>query len=451
MRKGGARIIAIIAVFLLLLTAKAAALDTQMEAGEQQRHDETQGEASMGTTPWRSFLEAFPLELHGFLEARGGLRLRDDPHESKTATMEETRLQLHLFKILDGAKFRIKSDFLYDGVVKGTEVDLREASAAFTPFNFMDLKVGRQIVTWGTGDYIFINDLFPKDFNSFFIGRDDEYLKAPSDALKASFYTKVVNFDFVYTPRFDPDRFINGEGLSYFNPQLGRLAGEDAIIEPQKRKEWFDDSEIALRIHRDIKGYGLALYGYHGFWKSPLGFDPQAGQATFPNLSVYGASIRGKIWKGIGNFEMGYNDSRDDRSGKNPFIPNSQLRFLTGYEQELAKDFTAVVQYYLDKTLDYGAYKSTLPQGFQAADEYRHVITLRLTKLLMYQNLKLSLFTFYSPSDQDVYLRPNIHYRINDQFSAEAGANVFFGEKDSTFFGQFRDNTNLYLGLRYSL
>jgi hypothetical protein len=68
----------------------------------------------------------------------------------------------------------------------------------------------------------------------------------------------------------------------------------------------------------------------------------------------------------------------------------------------------------------------------------------------MYQNLKLSLFTFYSPSDQDGYLRPNIHYRINDHWSAEMGANIFFGGKDYTFFGQFEDNTNVYLGIRWS-
>jgi hypothetical protein len=441
----------ILGIFLLLLIENTRVASAQVEEGKEQGGDETQIEPSSDgpSKKWKSFLETLSFELHGFLEARGGLRTQDDPHESKTATLGETRLQLHLFKALGWAKFRIKSDFLYDGVAEGADVDLREANAIFTPFDFMDLKVGRQILTWGTGDYIFINDLFPKDYKSFFIGRDDEYLKAPSDALKASFYTKAVNFDFVYTPRFNPDRFIDGNRLSYFNPQLGRLAGEDAVIYPRKRNEWFEDSEIALRLYRDIKSYGLALYGYNGFWKSPVGFDPQAGKATFPRLSVYGLSARGKVWKGIGNIEMGYYDSRDDRSGKDPFVPNSQFRFLAGYEQELAKDFNMGVQYYLELMLDDGAYKRTLPRGNQAADEYRHVITLRLTKLLMYQNLKLSLFTFYSPSDQDVYVRPNIHYKITDHCSAEAGANIFFGEKDHTFFGQFKDNTNVYLSLRW--
>ncbi len=64
--------------------------------------------------------------------------------------------------------------------------DLREASLVFSPSADTDVKVGRQILTWGTGDLVFINDLFPKDWVSFFIGRDVEYLKAPSDALKVS-------------------------------------------------------------------------------------------------------------------------------------------------------------------------------------------------------------------------------------------------------------------------
>jgi hypothetical protein len=450
-RRFPSRGVVILGFFLLLLIESTRGLSAQVEAEKEQGGDETRIEPSSDGTSkkWKSFLETLLFELHGFLEGRGGLRTQDDPHESKTATLGEARLQLHLFKAVDWAKFRIKSDFLYDGVVEGADVDLREANAILTPFEFMDLKVGRQILTWGTGDYIFINDLFPKDYKSFFIGREDEYLKAPSDALKTSLYTKVLNVDLVYTPRFNPDRFIDGKRLSYFNPQLGRLAGEDAVIYPRKRDEWFEDSEISFRLYRDIESYGLALYGYNGFWKSPMGFDPQAGKATFPRLSVYGLSARGKVWKGIGNIEMGYYDSRDDRSGKDPFVPNNQFRFLAGYEQELAKDFTVGVQYYLEQMLQYGAYNRTLPRGSHAADEYRHVITLRLTKLLMYQNLKLSLFTFYSPSDQDVYVRPNIHYKITDHWSAEVGANIFFGEKDHTFFGQFQNDTNVYLGIRW--
>ena len=100
--------------------------------------------------------------------------------------------------------------------------------------------------------------------------------------------------------------------------------------------------------------------------------------------------------------------------------------------------------------MDYGDYRRNLPAGTRRADKDRHVLTLRLTKLLMSQNLKLSLFTFYSPTDKDAYLRPNINYKLTDHWTVEVGGNVFFGEDRRTFFGQFAANTNVYLGARYS-
>jgi hypothetical protein len=304
-------------------------------------------------------------------------------------------------------------------------------------------------LTWGTGDLIFINDLFPKDWQSFFIGRDTEYLKAPSDAAKVSLFGDWANLDIVYTPQFDPDRFIDGSRLSYWNSNLEQLAGEDAIIHTDKPNRWFKDSELAARLYKNINNYEFALYGYRGYWKSPGGQNVAMSQAIFPDLNVYGASVRGAIGKGIGNLEVGYYESADDLSGKNNLIDNSQMRYLVGYTQEIARDFTAGLQYYVEQMLDYSQYKSNLISG-PARDRGRHLITLRLTKLLMNQNLRCSLFTYYSPSDKDVHIRPNINYKLNDNLALEIGGNIFFGDYLNTFFGQLRNNTNVYAGLRYS-
>ena len=64
---------------------------------------------------------------------------------------------------------------------------LREGYISYYPSSFYEIKAGRQVLTWGTGDLIFINDRFPKDYESFYSGRDMEYLKVPSDAVKISF------------------------------------------------------------------------------------------------------------------------------------------------------------------------------------------------------------------------------------------------------------------------
>ncbi len=97
--------------------------------------------------------------------------------------------------------------------------------------------------------------------------------------------------------------------------------------------------------------------------------------------------------------------------------------------------------------LNYDAYVQSL-NGAPKRDEHRHVLTLRLNKLLLNQNLKLSLFTYYSPSDRDAYLRPKVHYKVTDVWAVEVGGNIFLGKEDYTFFGQFQDNTNAYAGVR---
>ena len=400
------------------------------------------------------------LDITGFWEIRGGVRTVGDTKGQRDASIGETRLQLKTEMRLGGVKLRITPDLLYDAVLdhhcadleRGEGfLDLREASAEFSPMPWMDVKVGRQILTWGTGDLVFINDLFPKDWNSFFIGRDEEYLKAPSDALKISVFTDLVNVDAVYVPRFDPDRFIDGRRLSYWSSNLGRQAGRDAVVEADIPDQWFDDQEWHARAYKTVAGYELAAYGYWGYWKSPGGQRPW-GHATFPRLSVYGASARGQLGKGIANVEAGYYHSRQDEDGDDRLVNNGQWRFLAGYEQDLpriARDLTVGVQYYVELMEDHNSYRDALPRAAKEADQARQLLTFRVTKLLMNQNLKLSFFAYYSPTDSDAHLRPKVSYKIDDHWTAEVGGNIFFGTSDHTFFGQFEKNTNIYAALRY--
>jgi hypothetical protein len=389
-----------------------------------------------------------PVELHGFYEMRAGYRTQNDKYEKDMSIMEN-RLQLDLASYPDWGEWRVRGDFIGDLVTEEGNFDLREAYIFRRPFDFMDFKGGRQILTWGTGDLVFINDLFPKDYVSFFIGRDEEYLKAPSDAAKVSLFSDFANLDIVYSPTFDSDRYITGERLSYWNSDLGRLAGQDAIIHTEKPNQCFKNDEIAARLYKNIKDYEFALYAYHGYWKSPAGQNASHTKAIFPPLNVYGASARGNIAKGIGNVEFGYYDSTDDQSGTNGLINNSQLRFLVGYSQEIGKDFTAGLQYYAEYMLDYDQYKKSNPVGLPR-DRNEDYITLRLTKLLMNQNLRFSWFSYFPTSDSDFYMRTNLHYKVTDNLAVETGTNIFYGAHPNTFFGEFRNDTNVYVAVRYT-
>jgi hypothetical protein len=396
--------------------------------------------------------------VSGFWELRGGLRIYE-PIEQRNASLAESRLELEKDFNWNEWNSKLTVDLLYDDIPESHSVDLengsgwldlREAWLHRSLGEKADVKFGRQVLTWGVGDLLFINDLFPKDWQSFLAGRDEQYLKAPSDSVRFGLYSPAVNFNLVYTPRFDSDRYIDGSRLSYFSSSSNEVVGRNMIVDANQPDDMFADDELAIRVYRQLASFEVAAYAYDGFWKSPGGFDPSTGLATFPALRVFGASVRGPLGPGIFSSEIGYYNSRDDSNGSNAFINNSEWRGLLGYEWEVANETTLGLQYYVEALQDFGAYKTSLLPGQMARDEYRQVLTARLTRLAMSQNLTLSLFVFYSPTDADGYLRPKASYKASDQWLLEGGFNIFNGSKPFTFFGQFESNSNAYLAIRYS-
>ncbi len=170
---------------------------------------------------------------------------------------------------------------------------------------------------------------------------------------------------------------------------------------------------------------------------------------SYPRLAVYGASLQGNALSGVVSLEAGYYASRDDRDGDNPLLPNSQARFLVGYQRQLWEDFTVGLQYYGERMLDYGAYTATLPPGVPAEERLRDLISVRLTQLLKHQTVKLSLFTLWGISGADYLVNPEVKYNVTDQVWAALGANLFGGGEPWSQFGQLDRNDTLYLQSRY--
>lgn len=436
-----ARPIAARLVLLIALGGLAPAL-----AGAQDT-DEGWDDEGWGGDPWAE--EQTGWQWYGFIEGAVAPRLQSDPAVNDDFTLAETRLQLEGERRLGDYTANLKGDVWLDGVEDGGRGDLREANLAGRLTAQTDVVVGRQIITWGTGDLVFLNDLFPKDYVAFFSGRSDEYLKAPTDALKLSWFGPL-NVDFVWMPRAVPNRFITGERLSYFSPQAGRRVAAPPKLDPRDRDDLGGDSELALRLYQTLNGVEVAGYAYHGFDNQPSARDAD-GRAYFPRLSSLGASVRAPVLGGIGNLETAYYHGEDD-SGRDPDRPNDQWRWLAGYESEPISDLTLGWQYSLEWIQDHDALLAALPrqQRRYAPDEYRHLLTNRITWQSPRQDLTLSMFTFYSPSDADYYLRPRAQYRFSDSLTGTAGANLFGGEDDWTFHTQLEDNSNLYLRLRYS-
>ncbi len=391
--------------------------------------------------------DAIDASLHGFFEGNYSLDVASKNPDGGNFKWADERVQLRLDASKEPFHMFLKTDAFYDHIDARGDVELREGYLDYTA-GVWDARVGRQVITWGVGDLLFLNDTYPKDFEAFFSGRPLEYMKRGVDAVKIGVYPGFASFELVVMPFFNADKLPRPERFHMFDPFAG------VAREKEKPETALKNTEVALRVYRDVAGFDASLYFFRGFFRQPsmMPDNPMAPTRLafiFPELSVYGASAQGRALDGVLSLEAAYYDSRQDRRGTDPMIPNSTTRFLIGYQRQLWEDFTAGVQYYGEYMHDYSDYSRNLPQGFPKEHRLHDLITVRLTQLLRNQTLRLSFFSFYSPSDGDFLLNPEIKYNFTDHIWAAIGANIFGGNQSRLQFGQFDKDDNVYLQMRY--
>jgi hypothetical protein len=276
-----------------------------------------------------------------------------------------------------------------------------------------------------------------------------EYLKKGVDGAKVGMYPGFASIELIAIPYFEPNNYPDPRRFWMYDPLSGITNRE--VQDPYRdlRK-----TEAALRIYRDVAGFDTSLYYYSGYSRQPSvmpdnPITPTKLTLFYPKLDVYGASSQGRAFDGVVSLEAGYYDSKDDQSGDDPMIPNSQTRYLVGYQRQPWEDFTLGLQYYGEYMEDYSAYVQNLPPGFPQEKRLHQLATVRMTQFLMNQTLRLSFFAFYGLSDGDYLLNPEVKYSLTDAVWIAVGGNVFGNGKPWSQFGQFAKDDNVYSQLRY--
>ena len=379
----------------------------------------------------------------GFLQQNTALNTVAANPDGRRYKWLEERAQLKL----DGGggpwRLLIKGDLAWDHLGRQDQSELREAYVDYTAGKW-DMRVGRQIITWGLGDLVFVNDVFPKDYEALFSGRPVDYLKRGVDAFRIGAYPEFANFELVLAPSFGASRTPDARRFHLYDPM-------PAVTD--RRTDKAGRGDTGLRVYRDIAGWDAALYLYRGFQRTPS-MRPDSVLAPtrisyfYPQLSVYGASIAGRAGEAVLNLEAAWYDSRQDRSGSDFAVPNSHTRLLAGYQIQPAQDLLLSFQYYAERMHEYGAYRAALPAGFPMERRWSHTLTTRLTQLFLHQTLRLSVYASYNDGNGDHFVNPELRYSFTDQVWAAVGANLY-GGKPWGQFGQLARDDNLYLQIRH--
>lgn len=133
------------------------------------------------------------------------------------------------------------------------------------PFDFVDLRVGKQRTAWGTA-YIFnpTDNIDPLDLEDIW----DFERKLSSLSLKMTLFLYDFSFQTIYKPFFSPSRLPNERLFYVFYPIDSMVSSVKNLIEIPERSNV--NSIYGLRIKRNVKGTDLSLSYVYGRYNLPF-------------------------------------------------------------------------------------------------------------------------------------------------------------------------------------
>ena len=194
------------------------------------------------------------------------------------------------------------------------------------------------------------------------------------------------------------------------------------------------EPEYSFKYERQIAGSSINLYGYKGFYHSPLGIRPSF-KFFYPKLESWGISVVQDTPLGILKMESVSLKSVENKDGSNPFIVATEGRYLLSLEKEIITHLTLSSQFYQEVTSE----KSTTKKTWTGTMAMR---------IMLFSN-KLTISSFYAKDEnKESYLRGYISLKYNDNLEYRLGGNSFKG-KESGRFGQLKKASNAFFEVNY--
>jgi hypothetical protein len=326
-----------------------------------------------------------------------------------------------------------------DDAIAVTHASVREAFADLGFGSSTSAKLGRQVLTWGVSDFLFVNDIFPKDYDAFFTGAGFDRFKQPVDAVKLS--ARVGDSDFEAV-------LARSQGDAAPRPERFAAAAATRAALPADTAD--DRVDLALRSATHVGGWDLAAYIASYRSRERRYFVGNAGlEYDRPRQAHLGVSMAGNAASGLVWFEAAWRQAQDDRAQVvDRYFVSSALKAVAGYSREVGADVTATAQLQLETPTRRSSYLAALGAGIKPSPRTLSMVHLRLQGRWMNQTLGAGAQLF-AGSEGDTHLNPFVNWSPADGWTLEGGAHVFAG-KPETRFGALKDDSNVYVLGRYS-
>ena len=379
------------------------------------------------------------LQLNGFVDSYHALQL-GSPYKVMSS---RTRLRLEMRANYGEASLFSSVNLAYNSLIKEQSgAFLREAYFDYAG-KYLEVKAGRQIVTWGVADGLRITDLIsPMDYTEF-MANDYDDIRVPVNAINLKYPGESFSAELVFVPV--PEYFVmpSGEDNPWSMP-VPEGVSMDLSGTPEKH---IKNSEVGTRLRFFLENLDFSLTALRTFNKSPVtiaDYDPETKsvviQGIYKPMYVLGGDFSIPVSEFVVRGEMaGYfgepialNDSRRYRLRKT-------FNALLGLDWYAGDNWTFMVQYMHKVIMDY--------RKELGMDQNTSMVTARISKEVLNNTLKLSVYGMYDIDNVSFYIRPAADYLLNDQITLSLGADILGGRRGT--FKTYEDNTQIWVKGKY--
>ncbi len=379
------------------------------------------------------------LQLNGFVDSYHALQA-EYPHKIMSS---RTRLRLEMRADYGEASLYSSMNLAYNSLIKDQSgAFLREAYFDYAG-KYLEVKAGRQIVTWGVADGLRLTDLIsPMDYTEF-MANDYDDIRVPVNAINLKYPGESFSAEVVFVPV--PEYFVMPSGVD--NPWTMPLppnTSMDLSGTPEKRLK---NSEVGGRLRFFLENLDFSLTALRTFNKSPItvaGYDPEAKSAVikgvYEPMNVVGGDvsipageivIRGEVAAYFGE-PIALKNSID-------YWHRSSFNALIGIDWYAGDNWTVMAQYMHKVIMDY--------QSVLGTEQNTSMITARISKELLNNTLKLSVYGMFDVDNVGFYVRPAADYLLSDQITLSLGGDLLGGRRGT--FKTYKKNTQMWVKGKY--
>lgn len=339
----------------------------------------------------------------------------------------------------------------------------------------MDIRVGRQFVVWGVLEGMRLTDeINPMDFRELILLDLLDY-RIPLWTVKVDYYAEESTWQFLWIP-----------DLEFHKPappgsEWELLQHVPNTQEPDSSE--FRNTEFGLRYTKELLGAEVSLSYFYTWDDFPVVFRAAKIASavepvffpTYTRLNMYGMTfvrpVGGNVLKGefvyVPDKFFGLeNDTDIDGDG---FLDSDGILQKKHIRWGLGLDFNvwgidlspAIAQWYI---IDYD------PVLFQ--DEFDTSLALFVRKPMPEKSAVFQLLMIHLLNAKESYIKPKITFDVTDHFQIGAGMDLFYGTssklgveanggrvlgitadtsvQSAQFFGNFRNNSRLFMEFKYN-